>query len=379
MTAASAINGIYEVDPDGTVGLITSEPNVPYNRPPLSKALWKGEPVDSIWRKVKNKAVEIHLDTIVKEIDPTQRQVFSTHQEVFSYEKLLFATGVRPRQLPYGDGAVLYFRTLTDYQKLRAMSEHGNRFAVIGGGFIGSEIAAALTLNNKKVLMFFPGKGIGDRIFPPDLSHFINDYYKKRGIEFFAGEQVLNVKKDGDAFLISTVSQKDIAVDGIVAGIGSIPNTELAQAANISENDGILVNEYLQTNMENIYSAGDVASFFNPALQRRMRVEHEDNAITMGYTAGKNMAGLKEQYTHLPFFYSDMFELGYEAVGEIDASYKIYEDWKEPYKEGVVYYLKDDRVRGVLLWNVWGKVDEARALIAESGPWKTEDLKDRIQ
>ena len=109
-----------------------------------------------------------------------------------------------------------------------------------------------------------------------------------------------------------------------------------------------------------------------------MRVEHEDNANTMGRLAGRNMAGAAEPYHHLPFFYSDLFELGYEAVGEVDSRLETVADWKEPYREGVVSYLRDGRVRGVLLWNVWEQVDAARSLIAEPGPFRPEDLKGRL-
>jgi NADPH-dependent 2,4-dienoyl-CoA reductase/sulfur reductase-like enzyme len=121
-----------------------------------------------------------------------------------------------------------------------------------------------------------------------------------------------------------------------------------------------------------------VASFFNPALGKRMRVEHEDNANAMGRQAGRNMAGMNEPYHYLPAFYSDLFELGYEAVGELDSQLETVSDWKEPYRKGVVYYLREGRVRGVLLWNVWKQVEAARRLIAEPGPFKPDDLKGRL-
>ena len=126
------------------------------------------------------------------------------------------------------------------------------------------------------------------------------------------------------------------------------------------------------------YAAGDVANFYNPALDKRLRVEHEDNANTMGRLAGQAMAGRAVTYDHLPFFYSDLFELGYEAVGEVDSRLETVADWKEPYREGVVYYLRDGRVRGVLLWNVWDQVNAARKLIAERGPFRRESLKGRL-
>ena len=142
--------------------------------------------------------------------------------------------------------------------------------------------------------------------------------------------------------------------------------------------NGVVVDETCRSSQPDIYAAGDVAAFENPALRARIRVEHEDNANTMGRTAGLNMAGRVTLYHHLPFFYSDLFDLGYEAVGDVDARLESVSDWKEKFREGVVYYLKDGRVRGVLLWNTWGQVDHARALIAEPGPFQPADVKGRL-
>jgi NADPH-dependent 2,4-dienoyl-CoA reductase/sulfur reductase-like enzyme len=163
-----------------------------------------------------------------------------------------------------------------------------------------------------------------------------------------------------------------------VAGIGIAPNLGLAKEAGLAVNTGILVNEFLRTSQPDIYAAGDVAEYYDHTLGVRRRVEHEDNANTMGRLAGRAMAGDAEPFWHLPFFYSDLFELGYEAVGEVDARLETVADWREPYHEGVVYYMQAGRVRGVLLWNVWGQVDAARHLIAEPGPFQPADLIGRL-
>jgi NADPH-dependent 2,4-dienoyl-CoA reductase/sulfur reductase-like enzyme len=134
----------------------------------------------------------------------------------------------------------------------------------------------------------------------------------------------------------------------------------------------------LRTNYQEIFAAGDVAEFNQLVLGKRLRVEHEDNANMMGKQAGRNMAGAGEPYHHLSYFYSDLFELGYEAVGELDPRLETFADWKEPFKKGMIYYMADGRVRGVLLWNVWDTVPAARLLIAEPGLFKTADLKNRL-
>ena len=153
---------------------------------------------------------------------------------------------------------------------------------------------------------------------------------------------------------------------------------DLARQIGLEVTDGVVVDEYLRSSREDIYAAGDAANFHNPALDRRVRVEHEDNANTMGEIAGRNMAGARRRYDHLPFFYSDLFDLGYEAVGDVSSRHRTVEDWKEKFREGVIYYLEGGRVRGVLLWNTWGQVDAARALIAEPGPFRPEQLVGRL-
>ncbi len=189
MTAAAAADGIREVDVTGSIGIISAEPDAPYNRPPLSKGLWKGEPLDSIWRKTKGKAPELHLDRMIKEIVPKERRAIDRQGNVFSYEKLLLATGGAPRRLPFNDDQIIYYRTLADYRRLRALTEKADRFAVIGGGFIGSEIAAALAMNGKKVTMIFPGHDICDRLFPRDLARYVDGIYKTKGVELLSGRK----------------------------------------------------------------------------------------------------------------------------------------------------------------------------------------------
>jgi len=164
----------------------------------------------------------------------------------------------------------------------------------------------------------------------------------------------------------------------LVAGLGIVPNVEVAEQAGLRVDNGIVVDEWLRAGHPDIYAAGDVANFPSAALGRHVRVEHEDAANTMGRAAGLAMAGQGAPYRHLPFFYSDLFDLGYEAVGDTDARLETVADWKEPCREGVVYYLADGRVRGVLLWNTWGQVDHARALIAQAGPFRPADLKGRL-
>ncbi|MEO8285291.1 MAG: FAD/NAD(P)-binding oxidoreductase [Chloroflexota bacterium] len=380
MTAYAAVRGIREVDPTGSIALFSEESEMPYKRPPLSKKLWAGKPLATVWNKMEELRVETYLGRTVGTIDLSNKSVADTVGNRYTFDKLLLATGGTPRRLPFGGEDIIYYRTLEDYLRLRALTERGERFAVIGGGFIGSEVAAALAMNGKKVVMIIPEAGIGERLYPPDLVEFLNGFYREKGIELLTGELASGLERRGDGLALTTKSGKVVVVDGVVAGIGIGPNVQLARQTGLEtgETGGIIVDEMLRAGNPDIFAAGDVAQFQDPLLGSKRRVEHEDNANTMGKAAGRNMAGANEEYQHSPFFYSDLFELGYEALGELDPRLETVADWKEQYREGVVYYLREGRVRGVLLWNVWGQVDAARRLIAEPGPFRAEDLKGRL-
>jgi 3-phenylpropionate/trans-cinnamate dioxygenase ferredoxin reductase component len=378
MTGDAAIRGIRQTDHSNRIGLITSEKYPPYKRPPLSKALWKNEPLEKIWLKPYEENTDMYTSTTVAMIDTRNHIIVDDLGKMYSYQKLLLATGGTVRRLPWDIDGVVYFRTLDDYLTMREMIREKKNIAVIGGGFIGSEIAAALALNEVSVTMVFPDPGIGTRIFPPGLSSFITDYYRSKNIEVVTGNNVISIIQQNLKYLLTMSGGTKKSVDGIVCGIGIQPNVTLATASGLAVGNGIIVNEYLQTSQPDIYAAGDVANIYSLVLEKNIRLEHEDNAVVMGEHAGRNMAGNAVPYHHLPFFYSDLFDLGYEAVGELDTRYEMVEDWTEPYREGVVYYIHEKRIRGVLLWNTWGQVDAARALIADMGPFNSINVIGRL-
>lgn len=378
LTGDAAVRGIRELDSNGSIGMFSMEPDPPYTRPHLSKGLWKGRPLEKIWRNTQDLDVEMHLGRKVVHLDPLEKCVRDEKGEEYSFDKLLQATGGSVNRLPFGGDDVIYFRNLHDYHRLRALSEQKESFLVIGGGFIGSEIAAALKMAGRKVTMVFPEETIGANVFPNDLAYYLNDYYRQQGVEVVANDVIVSLGKNGNGLTVQTRTGRVLEVDGVVAGIGIHPNLELAKASGLQVDNGIIVDEHLQTSALDVYAAGDVANFQHAALGRRLRVEHEDNAIHMGKLAGRNMAGANDSYTHIPMFYSDLFDVGYEAVGDINSKLQTVEDWQEPFKKGVIYYLDQERVRGVLLWNVWDQVGKARTLLMDATPLQASDLKGKI-
>ncbi len=361
MASAAAAQTIRQHDARGSIAILTAEPHPPYKRPPLSKALWKGASLDELWFTLDS-SVQVRTSCRAVELNPEAHTVLDEHGEIHHYEKLFLATGGEPRK-PWGEG-IIYFRTLDDYEQLRSIADRGGHVLVIGGGFIGSEIAAALAINGVAVTMLFPEAGIGARMFPAGLSDFLTEQYRARGIAIYPGHTLTHLERHGNLWRAYTNSGLTIDADAVVAGVGIDPATALAVSAGLAVDNGIVVDEYLRTSHPDVYAAGDAVNFYCSPLGERIRVEHEDNALAQGALAGENMTGSARRYDYLPMFYSDLFEFGYEAVGLLDSRLETVEDWREPYREGVVYYCREGIVRGVLLWNVWERVEAARHLIA---------------
>ena len=184
-------------------------------------------------------------------------------------------------------------------------------------------------MQGRDVTMIVRDQGIGAKVYPEDLSRHLVSYYREKGVTVRLGEEAGRIETSGGRYRVHAGHGDLLEVDAVVAGLGIEPDVSLARAAGLTVKDGIEVDPQLRSSRPDIYAAGDVASFQNPALGKRIRVEHEDNANTMGAFAGRNMAGAGARYDHLPFFYSDLFDLGYEAVGDLDARHETYADWKE--------------------------------------------------
>jgi 3-phenylpropionate/trans-cinnamate dioxygenase ferredoxin reductase subunit len=386
LTGASAVEGIRERDVQGTILLVGAEPHRPYNRPPLSKQLWTGkETLESIFvhkaEFYEQQRVTLLLNTEITTLDAGAKAVVDRNGQRYQYGNLLLATSGHPRTLsiPGGDlDDISYFRTYESYLRLRSTADKGKSAVVIGGGFIGSELAAALTIVGCNVTMIFPEPYLVNRVFPEPLGRAIQNNYVDRGVRVLDGDRPVSIARNGERFTVRTQNGAQIDANVVVVGIGIAPDIKLATQAGLQTGNGVVVNERLQTSDPNIYAAGDNAFFPYKALDKSMRVEHWDNAINQGKYAGRNMTGAAAPYDYMPFFFSDLFDFGYEAVGEVDASLETYADWQEKFRTGVIYYLADDLVRGVMLCNVWEKVDAARQLIQKREKRTRESLRGAI-
>ena len=366
LAADAAVRGIRDVDRTGSIQIVSDESDPPYDRPALSKALWMGGRIAEIWHHTESTGAKLRLNTRIVAIDPVNRIAIDTNGVGYGYERLLLATGGTPRHLAEADAdpSIIYLRALTDFRRAWHSASLGAEFAVIGGGFLGPEISASLAINAKRVSLIFPGRCIGERLYPRPLANFLNVYFRKNGVNVHFGERVDRIYRQGERLIVHTDCNDSKAVDVVVVGIGIEPNVELAKTAGLVVRNGLVVDETLRTSNPDIYAAGDIAEFPCFGLGRRLRIEHADNAGVMGRVAGRNMAGRRDSYRHLPSFYSDLFDLGYEAVGEIDSGMEIVEDWDQKFRKGIIYYLREGCVRGVLLWNTWGLLDAARDLIS---------------
>ena len=371
LAGVSAAQAIRERDHSGDILLMGAEKHLPYDRPPLSKKLWTGtKTVAQIRLHEENfyaqEGITLALGHRAVAIDARHKTLSDSLGRRIRYERLLLAAGGAPRRLPIPGGClegVCYLRTLDDYLHLREKAAPGRSAVVIGGGFIGSEIAAALTMNKVDVTMIFPSATLCRRVLPEGLGRAVQRVYQDRGVNVLSNDEPVAIESVRGRLRTRTRAGQEIDADLVAVGVGIAPQTALAREAGLILRGGVVVNEFLETSRAGIYAAGDLAAFPCLALGRRLRMEHWDNARAQGLCAGDNMAGGRQPYAYLPYFFSDLFDFGYEAVGDVDASLETRCEWQEENRRGWVYYLKDGRIRGALMCNVWGKVDAARELI----------------
>ncbi|GAA4745827.1 NAD(P)/FAD-dependent oxidoreductase [Amnibacterium soli] len=383
MVADAAAKGIRELDPDSAVLVLGDDPDEPYTRPALSKLLWTDPSFteDKVPLGTEATGAEIRTGVTVESFDPEAKTV-TAGGETIEYGALLLATGGSPKtlDLPAGD-RVVYFRTFADYRHLRALAEDQPAVVVVGGSYIGTEIAAALVQNGCRVTLVIPDSGLREGVLPADLASRFQSWFEDAGVEIVTDTRIASGEASEDGVVLTTEDGRTLEADVVVLGLGITPNTRLAEEAGLAVDDGVVVDEHLRTSSPSVYAAGDVASYPDALLGRR-RIEHVDLARKQGRAAGRAMVGDETPFTYTPYFYSMVFGHRYEAIGTLDASLDVVEAWAEPQEKGTVYYLDGDAVQGVLLWGNSSDAepdarDGARAVLAEPARWSKAELAER--
>ena len=386
LAGAKAAQELRERGFDGRVVLVGAEPEPPYERPPLSKDYLRGE---SEREKAhvhpagfyEEQEIELETGSAVTAIDPGTSRVLLEDNRELAYDRLLLTTGAEPRRVPL-PGAELdgihYLRTFADADALRARLRSGaGRVAVVGAGWIGSEVAASARQRGLEVTVIDPLALPNERIFGTEVGSFYRDVHAEHGVEMLLGRGVEAFEGDGAVARVRLSDGTQVECDFAVVGVGVAPRAELARDAGLEVENGIVVDEHLLTSVPNIYAAGDVANAWHPFYGRRIRVEHWANALNQGPAAARSMLGEDVSYERIPYFFSDQYDVGMEYSGYA-------ESWDEVVLRGdpgagegfVAFWLRDGHVLAGMNVNVWDVNQHVQELIRARRPVDRRALAD---
>jgi 3-phenylpropionate/trans-cinnamate dioxygenase ferredoxin reductase component len=388
VAAAKAAEGIRERSGQGSVVVMTAEQELPYERPPLSKEFLRGEvgrekvrTHDQAW--YRDHEVEVLMATRASALDPGTRTVTTEVGDQLRYGRLLLATGARP--IPLGLrgedlSGVFYLRTVDDSERLREAIRHAGRMAVIGGGFIGAEVAASATQMDTEVTLLEVAETIWTRAVGPRLGRFFEEFLRDRGVDVRVQTKVARVEGDGKVEAVVLEDGTRIPAEVVVIGVGVRPATELAEAAGLPIDNGITVDQQLRVTGERgqgIWAAGDVARADHPMFGP-IRIEHWAEALNQGLMVGRNMAGASERYERIPYFYSDQFDLSLSYLGHASGSDELVVRGEQEVKQPkfVAWYLEAGLPRAALIVNDWDAEDPVREVIRRGRPVEAGRLAD---
>ena len=369
---------------DGRVVLLGAESERPYERPPLTKDYLRGESgrekvyVHAAGFYAEND-IELETATAVTAIDPVGARVTLEDGRALEFDRLLLATGAQPRRIS-SDGATLdgvyYLRTLADCDVLRERLDRGGRVVVVGVGWIGSEFAASARQRGLDVTVVDPLSLPNERIFGSEIGAFYRDVHVKHGVEMVLGEGVEALVGETAVKAVRTSGGREIACDFVVVGIGVVPRVELAEAAGLTVDNGILVSDALETSAPNVFAAGDVARAEHPFYGERIRLEHWANALNQGPAAARSMLGQTTSYDRIPYFYSDQYDVGMEYSGYAPKWDEVVFRGERDSGEFIAFWLKDQRVIAGMNVNVWDVNEHVQALIRSRRPIDVDRLTD---
>jgi 3-phenylpropionate/trans-cinnamate dioxygenase ferredoxin reductase subunit len=385
LAGAKAAEALREEGFEGRVVLVGEEAEQPYERPPLSKEYLRGEAPrekaqvhpDGFY---EDNDIELRTGIRVDRIDTGAREVELPGGERLHYDRLLLATGAEPRRLrvPGADlDGVYYLRDLSDADALAARLKAGQgRVVVIGGGWIGAEVAASARVKGLEVAIVEMAQVPLERVLGREVGEIYAAVHRDHGVDLHLGAALEAFEGDGRVERVRLAGGAALDCDLVVVGVGVVPRTQLAEEAGLATGDGILVSKRLETSVAGVFAAGDVANAFHPFYGRKLRVEHWANALNQPATAAAAMLGKPGSYERLPYFFSDQYDVGMEYVGYA-------EDWDEVVLRGdpaarefVAFWLKDGLVTAGMNVNVWDVGDAIKALIGSRRPVDVERLRD---
>lgn len=355
----------------GELAIVSSDDAPPYERPPLSKSYLAGRETDEnilingtgFYRE---HGIELRLSTVIEQVDLSDRRLRTPTGEEYGFEKLLIATGARVRRLEAPGGTlegILYLRSLDDCRRIRAASEGAREAVVIGGGFIGMEVASVLAQKRVSTTMVLAENRIWKKLFTPEMSAFFRRYYEARDVRLIAGTKIASFSGDGRVKHVRLDSGRELPADLVVAGIGVVPATDVLEGTGLALDNGVVVNERLETNVPDVYAAGDVANYRDVLCGKQRRVEHWDNAVKQGqYAAQALITGAREPFENVPYFFSDIFDLSWEFWGDTAEAELAVTRGESDDASFSVWWLKGGRLRAAFVMN---RPDEERALAQE--------------
>jgi NADPH-dependent 2,4-dienoyl-CoA reductase/sulfur reductase-like enzyme len=341
-----------DADASGDAVILSDESYLPYDRPPLSKGFMTGDKSaedilihDADW--YAEKGIEVVTDASVTRLDKGRMTAETEAGEVYRFEKALIATGSRIRKLgcPGADQAdIQYLRRILDSESIRSKADGAEKTLVIGGGFIGVEVAASLTMRGNSVTLTYPEERMLSRIFTKEMDEFFVRYYREKGVEIVSGRKIEAITADRGRTAARVEGDQMLPADFIAAGIGVAPNVELLDLAGAEENNGVIVDRHMETSIPGIFAAGDITRYPDESVGKRRRVEHWQNAVDQGTVAAKNMLGEAAEFTDGPYFFSDEFDLSWELWGDPQEADGAYVLGKVDDGAFSTWWVKDDRV-----------------------------------
>jgi NADPH-dependent 2,4-dienoyl-CoA reductase/sulfur reductase-like enzyme len=351
--------------PKGELAILSADHAVPYERPPLSKSFLAGKDSEDAIKinpddSYKKQGIELRLECEVASLDVKRKSLILKGGDEFGFQRLMIATGALPRTLDIPGSELqnlFYLRTLNDSKSIRGAAEKAKHAVVIGGGFIGMEVAAVLAQKGIEVVMVLTDDRVFKRLFTPEMSCFFENYYAPRGVRLIKSTSVTEFR--GNRAVNSTVLRDGqiIQCDLVVAGIGVRPAIEVLTNSGLELGDGVLVNEYLQTSHPDIFAAGDVANYQDVLFAKRRRVEHWDNAVSQGQYCARSLMGDRTPFRHVPYFFSDVFDLSYEYWGDSSGAEQVVHRGDPSSNSFSVWWVRQERVVAAFAMN---RPDEER-------------------